>query len=251
MVVTGPRPLPSASRSQWNEYLLRYFDINFDIANPINILDEEIIVRMIKEKKSPPIYQYIQGVYTTDVRYVSAHDPNQLTILNIENLGNGKFKVTFHLEMCNKGAGNSNRQQVILHDRFGNFTDFQHSMSRFTSIGNNKYIDTFQLSIPGIPRGEYEMMCDGFDFTAITNCDGIRSLWKGNREEAFEVCVRFLESNYTECSDNFPIDSCQFKIDGKCLCVKPIPNGDCCMLLYILIAIIAIIALFWLARLRQ
>ncbi|HAD10985.1 MAG TPA: hypothetical protein DCF33_00970 [Saprospirales bacterium] len=256
LVVTGPKPLPVASRSPINQRLGQYFNMNFDVGQPINILDGQLRPtfnesnKVLNQQKPATQYQYIQGVYVTDVRYVAAHDPNQLTVRKIESIGNGKYKVTFHLEMCNKGGANSNKQQIVLHDRFGRFSDFLRNDTLFNSLGGNKYIDTVGLSIPGIPVGEYEMMCDGFEFTAITDCAGIKSLWEGNAQEAFEVCVRFLESSYTECSPNFPIDKCQFKIEETCPCVKT-PDVNCCILMYLLLAVLILILFFWLTKLRS
>lgn len=256
LVVTGGTSLPVSSRSLVNEQLQQLFDITFDVGQPINILDGQLqsgidkYSKVLDQQKPSTQYQYIQGIYTTDVRYVAAHDPNQLTVRNIESIGNGKYKVTFHLEMCNKGGANSNNQQVVLHDKFGHFSDFQGVNGRFNSLGGNKYIDTVSLSIPGIPTGEYEMMCDGFEFTAITDCAGIESLWEGNAQEAFEVCVRFLESSYTECSPNFPIGKCQFKIDENCPCVKT-PVVNCCILMYLLLVVLVLMLFFWLTKLRS
>lgn len=74
-------------------------------------------------------------------------------------------------------------------------------------------------------------------FTAVTNCDGIRSLWASNARQAFEVCVKFAEATDTECNDNEPIDTCSFKIEDQCICVKEVPTcgGDNWLLVFVLV----------------
>ena len=252
-VLTSNKPLPAGTRRNRLNQLLESMKTGLSATNPINIstsIDFSIQQSKIAAQQPGTIAapQYIQGVYIQNIRYVRAHDPNQLTVKNIELLPGGDYKVTFHLEMCNKGGGRTDEQTINLFDRFGRFSNFTFDNNPVAEspAGSRHYIMTSHLGIEGIPEGHYEMQCGSIEFTAVTNCDGIRSLWNTNFERPFEVCVKFTEAFDTECGENMQIDSCDYKIDKKCPCAKT-PAATCggqdWMLIFVLL--IVLLLLVW------
>jgi hypothetical protein len=226
-IVTGPQPLPEALQGKLREQL-NSMQLDLPIGSPINQdggfeSADRLKFNKIQQPQSLFEAQYIQGIYSTNIDYVAAHDPNQLTVVKIDKISDGRFKVTFHLEMCNKGRGPTRSQVIDLFDRFGKFSNYNYNGSAVTvsATAANHYLMTSNLPIDGIPDNEYAMQCKSIEFTAETDCNGVRSLWKGNTSKAFEVCVRFAEVDETECGGNMPIDSCEFKIDNKCFCDQP------------------------------
>ena len=179
-----------------------------------------------------------------DIQYVQAHDPNQLTVIKITQQPNGKYLVTFHLEICNKGTGDTRRQKIELLDRFGHFRNFVFQSNPIPAAPGSPNTYRFEtvLDIFGIPYGEYEMHCESIDFTAETDCNGIRALWN---ENALQACVQFVEGPLVECGGNLAIDTCEFKIDNACICVKPVQTcgGDDWdwMLIFVLLLVLALL----------
>lgn len=253
VIITGPKPLSQGDGSKISGQLEQMGFGSLNAFNPINVLGNSSSKNSEGIKLQSPntvgVYQYIQGFYTGNIEYVQAHDPNQLTVLKIVEQSPGKYLVTFHLEMCNKGTGNTNSQTVELFDRFGHFHDFTFNGAPIPGMSGqpNHYSFGTHLAIAGIPQGEYEMRCESVEFTAVTDCNGIQALWKGHNKQALGVCVKFTEATGTECGENVPIDSCDFKIDGKCPCVQEGNNrtGTCgggdWMLVFVLILVFAIL----------
>ena len=249
-VVTGPRPLPQADWARINQ-VLNNMDLKLSASVPINTSGPMLLRESgsSKMQQGPNnTLQFIQGVYTNDVKYVAAHDPNQLTVTNIDTISGNRYRVSFHLEMCNKGGGDTHAQTIDLFDRFARFADFTYNGNAVveSSTQPHHFIMGANLFIAGIPAGEYKMMCESIDFTATTDCDGVRSLWETNPERAFEFCVRFNETFFTECGTNLPIDTCEFKMDnGDCPCAVILPTcgGEGSILIFILIFVF--ILLIW------
>lgn len=258
-IITGPRPLPQGEGAKLSSLLEQSGFGALNAFTPINIVSSPILRnnKTSQTPNGPGVYQYIQGVYTSSIEYVRAHDPNQLTVLKIEEQSPGKYLVTFHLEMCNKGTGATNAQTVELFDRQGHFHDFMFNGAPVSGVSGqpNHYRFEAGLSIAGIPEGEYEMRCESVEFTAVTDCQGIQSLWKGQNRQAIGVCVKFHEASETECGENMPIDSCDFKTDGKCICANAIPPHPCCGFCWcwalVIVLILALVLLIWRRYLRN
>lgn len=245
MIVTSTSPLPQAQAAKLSSQL-GSMGLDLNVSAPINDFSTSIDFNSSQFQQPGPIgpLQYIQGVYINDVQYVQAHDPNQLTVIKITQQPNGKYLVTFHLEICNKGADDTEAQKIELLDRFGHFSNFvfQGNTLRAASGSPNTYRFDTGLRIYGIPYGEYKMDCESIDFTAETDCDGIRALWN---ENALQACVQFVEGPFVECGGNRAIDTCEFKIDNACLCVKPVKTcgGDDWdwMLIFVLLLVLALL----------
>lgn len=208
--------------------------------------------------------QYIQAVAQYQLPYLATFDPNQLTVENVVKLGNDEYEVTFRLEMCNKGRGDVFHETVDI--VFSN--DFQ----GFQPLGfvpdapvltANKWSFGVNQTIPGVeilPNGQHEeSSCTSVQFKAKTNCNGLRSLWKGSPASGVSSCVVFdgAISPVPECHGVTRIDSTQYQADGACYCCRgnlsrPNPfvildcNGQ--LLCLILIAVILLIGIWWLLK---
>lgn len=246
-IVTSSKPASEEQQNRINA-VLHGMDLNLSAAVPINFGTGEKNEQLDKlaqtgQFQGPGVAaQYIQGIYTGSVKYVAAHDPNQLMVKNVVAQADGKYLVTFELTMCNKGGGRTEKQFIDLFDRFGRFHDFKYQNNPVPAIANHIKLES-DLRIEGIPDTGYAMMCKSLEFTAVTDCDGIRSLWAGNTVRALQVCVKFKEAFDTECGDNLPIDSCWFKIDGKCACMEKTPTcgGDGWLLVFVLLFVFVLL----------
>lgn len=195
---------------------------------------------------------YLVAITSTGVPQALGHDPNQFIVEKIEPLSDGKYKVFFRLEMCNKGAGDVKDQTVTIYDAGHKFSNFQMTSGGVDLLTDAAAAFKFKshLFIPGIPAGEYAPKCQSVLFSAETDCAGIQALWKSNAQQPLEACVVFSNSNSApECNYNFGIDSCDFKKQGtdECLCVEPEDRCDWSLIL-VLLLVVGIIVWWWRRR---
>jgi hypothetical protein len=204
--------------------------------------------------------QYIQAVAEYQLPYLATFDPNQLTVENVQKLGEDDYEVTFRLEMCNKGRGDVFHEKVdiFFNSDFREFQALDFSPVNAT-LGTDLWAFGVDLTIPGVeilPDGQHEeSSCGSIMFKAKTNCNGLRTLWKGSEKSGVSSCVVFdgAIGAIPECHGVTRIDSTQYHENGKCYCCRgemsrPSPFVDeCCdgIFLHILLIIILLLILFW------
>ncbi len=228
VVLTGREPVKNAALDS----LLVRLSQGLSLGTPINTLDNE------NRRTDNPDYisdnvrsegpQYIQAIDEYPLAYQVTFDPNQLTVEDIKPSGvAGEYEVRFRLEMCNKGQANVDSEMVSI--RYStNFHDFKAlSPSIIHEVHNGQ---TWQFTsneiIVGVLPEAHESECVAIEFTAKTNCDGVRSLWHNSPQQPVESCVVFSGAidDRPECHLNFSIDSTHFTVDGKGICCRDGPS---------------------------
>jgi hypothetical protein len=207
--------------------------------------------------------EFIRGIAAVTVVYAAAFDPNQLKVENITPLPDGNYEVTFRLLICNCGAGAVDDQDVTISYPAGAFWNFNYT-SNFpyhlisNDIGEGEWSFNIRMLLPGIPppsSGQYEEECNFINFKAITDCNGVRSLWRENGGKTVEACVIFKQAMSLEphCTLNVPVSCDEFRLDGCACCsdkCERTDDGGCslewwqCLLLLLLILLI----LLWLVK---
>ena len=248
VVLTGPEqtttdPALNEMLSRLSKSLSTTSPINLD--NQINRTDsQQSTERGAQQVPSVGGLQYIQAAEEYAVPYLVTFDPNQLTVENIEPAGSEEYKVTFRLEMCNKGQGNVLHEMVsVQHSAdFRAFTSADAFVDILASAPNTWNIKV-NHTIAGRPSEAHESECFAIFFTAITNCAGVRSLWSSNPDQPVESCVVFEGAidDRPECHRNFPIDSAQFQVNGQAICVDERTAGGSDWLLWLILLLVAII----------
>jgi hypothetical protein len=241
------------------------------VSNVLNGLGLDLILTdpVAVDENDKPLY--IVAAQEIMVAYRAGFDPNQLLIENIQP-ENEFYRVAFRLEICNAGAGDVLNEKVSIHYPEGAFWDFQYPMTQGINGDGYQYnlvshedgewnfdIRMFLHGIPApLPGQGHQEVCESVQFTALTNCEGVRSLWKENGGRVMEACIVFKESfdQTPHCDYNIPIASDQFKDGGNCICCTDAassptscPNCDwpywfCWLLLLILLLLL----LWWLKK---
>lgn len=251
VVLTGPEPVPNDSKL--NEFL-GSLSQGLSTASPINLVNQVNRTNNLERgTQQVPTggLQYIQAAVQYSLPYQVTFDPNQLSVENITPVGSNNYEVHFRLEMCNKGQGNVQYEMVSVHYP-ANFRDFKPvsaSISDTVHSGQNWDFKVNQ-SIAGVPAGSHESECVFVEFTAKTDCDGVRALWTSNPTQPVEACVVFEGAidNRPECHTNFPIDSVQFKVDGKGICCVENDHTSWNWSLWLLLLLLLLLILYWLFR---
>ncbi len=252
VVLTGPEPTAS-NDSKLNE-LLNSFSQGLSATTPINVVNQINLTNGATSTQLGPggSLQYIQAAVQYSLPYQVTFDPNQLTVENIKPLGSDSYEVHFRLEMCNKGQGNVQYEMVSVHYP-ANFKDFKPLTGTITDTVHNGQNWDFKVNqvITGVPAGSHESECIYVEFTAKTDCNGVRSLWAGNPEQPVEACVVFEGAidDRPECHTNFAIDSMQFQVDGKGICCQE--KNDCPWwnwALWALLLLLLLLILRWLYK---
>ena len=250
VVLTGPEPLKNAALDS----LLAGLSPGLALGNPINTSGNE---RKINDKNYTPDRvlqvptagpQYIQAIDQYPLAYQVTFDPNQLTVEDIKPSSvTGEYDVRFRLEMCNKGQAIVPYELVSV-NYSANFHDFKPLSPVIINEVHNGQTWSFKADtfITGAQPQDHVSQCIYIEFTAKTNCDGVRSLWKNNPVQPVEACVVFAGAIDTrpECNTNFSIDSTQFQIGGKGICCQdsnPHPTCPFNWLLWLIIFLILII----------
>lgn len=191
---------------------------------------------------------YIKGIELLNLRMQTSHDPNSLVVINVEDVGNGKFKVTFRLTICNKGQMPEGSPTLYFKDlAFGKYG----TKPELSGIGDAtpKWSDSAPWSvnlngflIPGVPAN-HAPSCRELTFTMITDAAGVDKLYQ-DAPRALEVCVNF-SLGVGECSQNDVLakDALQERKEEQ--------NGTIhCggLLLWLLLAVLAAILLWYLLK---
>ncbi len=197
---------------------------------------------------------YVQAVAELQLHYLTTFDPNQLTVENISSLGSDEYEVTFRLEMCNKGRGIVENEDVSLTfpDNFHSFTPLGFSpvsSSQTTTEWNFRVAKTI-LGVELKEDGSHEeSVCESIMFTARTNCAGVRSLWKSEQATPVQSCVVFDGAipAHPECHTATAIDSTRY---GCLCCIDGTGNrgggtADTCWPLWLLLILVVIAAIWW------
>ena len=230
VVLTGTESVKNAPLDS----LLQTVSEGLSLGNPINTTDNEIR-RTDQKYRSDKLQgpaagpQYIQAIDVFPLPYLVTFDPNQLTVEDITPSGvAGEYTVKFRLEMCNKGQGNVEYELVSV--RYSSdFYDFEPvSPSIINGVHTNQLWE-FRANelIVGVMPDAHESECVFIEFTAKTNCKGVRSLWRNNPDQPVESCVVFEGAidDRPECHFNFPIDSTQFMVNGQGICCRDAPTA--------------------------
>jgi hypothetical protein len=198
---------------------------------------------------------YIQAVATLQLPYLTTFDPNQLVVENIQSMGADDYEVTFRLEMCNKGRGVVENEDVSLTfpSNFHSFTpvDFTPSNVNTTPESWSFRVSKTILGVELDPSGAHEeSVCESIIFKARTNCVGVRSLWKSDVVAPVQSCVVFdggMEGVLPECHAATGIDSTLF----GCLCCQAgtggriTPDMGDCWPLWLLLLLVVLFAIWW------
>ena len=222
VVLTGPEPT-AANDTKLSE-LLNSLSPGLSAGTAINLntqINRTGGQLSAAQQLSSGGLQYIQSAVEYSLPYQVTFDPNQLSVEDIKSIGGDNYEVRFRLEMCNKGQGNVQYEMVSMHYP-ANFRDFKPLSGSISDTVHNGQNWDFKVNqvIAGVPSGSHESECIEVEFTAKTDCNGVRSLWKNNPEQPVEACVVFegAVDNRPECHTNFPIDSVQFQVNGKGIC---------------------------------
>ncbi|MFN0214297.1 MAG: hypothetical protein ACKVT2_08580 [Saprospiraceae bacterium] len=207
--------------------------------------------------------QYIRGIEIMNLSLDASHDPNALVVTDIRDLGNGKFRVTFKLMICNKGSGNETNPTLTFND----LTDGRYtSQPVFGELGGitpgwlgggagvswSANLPGFQIT--GVPPN-YEPSCRELTFSIDTDAEGVARLYQ-ETPRALQVCVKFSGGD-GECNPNDMLPSNKFqKEDGKYPLLgeklpegkpapDPKPNGDWLLWALLILVLIGVIAYFY------
>lgn len=243
VMLTGPTPVTG------NEQL------NAALAQINNDLIPDVPLGTIPQLQQS---QYVQAIDELQLQYLTTFDPNQLTVADVKKLGADEYEVTFQLEMCNKGRGIVENEDVSLTfpTSFSNFTP-----DGFSPVSSNQTTISWDfrvaMTIPGVevrPDGSHEeSVCQSIRFKAKTNCEGLRSLWKSDKVTSVQSCVVFDGGTVNvqpECHAATGIDSTAF----GCLCCNASTGnrGDgmdgSCWPLWLLLILVVLFAIWWVYR---
>ena len=236
-------PLYQQLRGQFNNY-----NLDLDPGSPF-------AVTVQSPAGGKPTNHYIVAMAEYELEYLTTFDPNQLTVEDVQKVGEDQYEVKFRLEMCNKGKAPVLNEFVTLSfpSDFTNFTPDGFA-PKDNDMRSNTWKFRVEMTIAGVPEtppgGHPESECGSIFFKARTNCNGIRSLWKGSTAASLRSCVVFEGSLSTEpeCHGVTPVDSTQFLINGKCeCCLAGAGAGDAGFgwPLWLLILLIVFLAIWW------
>ena len=209
--------------------------------------------------------QYIRGIELLNLTMDASHDPNGLIVTDIRDLGNGKFRVSFKLTVCNKGTGTETNPNFTFNDLTGGhyaaqpvWGDTYGSVPAWTGgtpgVSWSATLPNFQIT--GVPP-DYDPSCRELTFTMETDAAGVARLYD-ETPRALEVCVQF-SAGAGECNPNDALFNKAFqKEDGSYPAigeriepVNPVtptaPKGLLCIILGLVILAI----LFWYFFKRQ
>ncbi len=271
VLLTGSSPISSSQDPVAYQQIVDVFNLlglsgvpganNMTPSDPIGGIDNDTTVTL----------EYVIGAAEATVYYVSGFDPNQLVVENITPTNDGLYKVTFRLDICNEGQAAVDSQNVCIRYPDGVFWGFQYLGDNANGNGNPvgyafesndgglwKFNLEMMLIEPPIPRqGQpHQEVCGSIYFTALTNCEGVRALWRENGGRVVEACVVFPESigQLSHCGYNTPIESDQFKnADGSSICAPDAaqtcpPNKMCNWWYCLLLLLIILLILLWLVK---
>lgn len=239
VMLTGSKPNPNDNQLQ---ALLTQLNADLVPSNPIGFSAQQQAI-------------YVQAVAELQLHYLTTFDPNQLTVENITTLGSDEYEVTFRLEMCNKGRGVVENEDVSLTfpDNFHGFTPlgFSPVSSSQTATRWDFRVSQTILGVEVREDGSHEeSVCESITFTAKTNCAGVRSLWKSDQATPVQSCVIFDGAipAHPECHAATAIDSTRY---GCQCCMDSTGNRgsgattDTCWPLWMLIILVVMGAIWW------
>lgn len=249
VVLTGPEPV----KDERLNAVLAGLAPGLSLESPITIngnqrrTGKQPFVSDRVQQVPSEVPQYIQAMDQYPLAYQVTFDPNQLTVEDIKPTSvSGEYEVRFRLEMCNKGQAIVPYEMVSV--RYSaDFHDFKPLFSQISNEVHTGQTWSFKADtiIVGVQPTDHESQCIYVEFTAKTNCDGVRSLWTGNANQPVQSCVIFggAIDERPECHFNFPIDSTQFQVDGRGICCRDGKHTTCPFnwLLWLIIFLVLII----------
>jgi hypothetical protein len=205
---------------------------------------------------------YIRGMYYTEVPMIGSSDPNELEVLSICPLPDGKYRVKMRMQVCNRGSLPELKVPIrVIDHTSGQFSDFEFvrdqgkldSSLRYDAATHTWHF-IWPTGIQGVWQPEdiapgeesqkipYEPQCIEVFFELTTTYMGVQSLVRG---EALEGCATFPAAAALgvpdECKMNFPVNKFSKHCGYACgPCEEP-----CCGLLFYLLAGILILVLIW------
>lgn len=209
---------------------------------------------------------YIRGMYYTEVPMIGSSDPNELEVLSICPLSDGKYRVKMRMQVCNRGTLPELTVPIRLIDHTGGqFSDFkfvQDSAKLSPSLQYEAATHTWKFIWPDGIQGvweptdvtdanralvkPYEPQCVEVFFELTASYNGVRDLVRG---EALEGCAHFPAAAALRipdvCEMNFPVNGfckkCGYAC-GECRCDDPI---FCCGLVFFLLIGVFLAVLIW------
>lgn len=205
-------------------------------------------------KLSPNSQLYVRGIEVLNLKMETSHDPNSLIVTKVEPINANRFKVTFKLTICNKGIGTESSPQLFFNDLTGGKFSAKPQLGPVPdatvtwsggSAGNAWAALLDGFDIPGVPE-DHDPSCRELSFSIETDAVGLARLYQED-PRALEVCVEF-SLGQGECSKNEPLTTEGYPGSNP----VPIPKTDCGgLLLFLLIAVLAAILLWYLIRGRN
>jgi len=210
---------------------------------------------------------YVRGMYETRVPMIGSSDPNELEVISICPLAEGKYKVEMRVQVCNRGMLPENTVPVRIIDHTGGeFSDFQFltdkakldTTLRFDAT-NHTWHFTWHDGLPAVfvptdarPGEEttevpYSPKCMEIRFSVIATLSGAQKLVQGT---GLESCATFPSAKALgipdECHFNFGIPAGQFTTGYGFACGEP-PVDNCAngLLFYLLVIILLAILAWW------
>ncbi|MFN4256476.1 MAG: hypothetical protein ACK4Q5_15855 [Saprospiraceae bacterium] len=164
--------------------------------------------------------EFIADIDTLHLRIVASHDPNQLKIKHIYDLGDGKRRVDFALQICNEGSIKEPRPTMFIRDLTeGKFTELRFlekptpTSTDLAPTGNPHEWKAIlhDFEIPAVPH-PYAPACRTVEFSATTTDAGIAALTVRD-PRALRACVNFSlgEEGNLICCENDTIAKDKFK----------------------------------------
>ena len=203
--------------------------------------------------------EFIADIDTLHLRIVASHDPNQLKIKHIYDLGDGKRRVDFSLQICNEGSIEEPRPTMFIKDlTAGQFTELRFlekptptstDLAPTSSPHEWKAI-LHGFEIPAVPT-PYAPACRTVEFSATTTDAGIATLTVRD-PRALRACVNFSlgEEGNLICCENDTIAQGKFKDATGVYPPPPPPTCKCfgfgwwfCLLLAL--GLLGLLALIW------
>jgi hypothetical protein len=196
-LLLGPDSLSNtADRQNARDALQGLFgDVNLQLSQNLSAIQDDGFTT-----------HYVRGVVLQPMRLALSHDPNNLFVTDIRELGNGQYRAFFRLKIFNEGDGPETSPSLNFRDLTGGhyatrpvLVGMPNSVTQtWTKIGRIDRVNLedflIRQKINGIPGSNTVY------FYIDTDMAGIQKLYQ-ETPRALEVCVEF-SMGAGDCSDN-------------------------------------------------
>ncbi|MBL7828006.1 MAG: hypothetical protein JNJ57_15355 [Saprospiraceae bacterium] len=160
---------------------------------------------------------FIRDIQTIELPLLESHDPNSLTVTDIRDMGNGKYRVYFRMIVCNQGEAPELQPSLNFYDLTGGHYAEKPILMGLSDIARiwsvaapwKVTLNNFQIS------GSWDAghpSCRELFFNMVTDLDGVQRLYQNN-PRALRVCVDF-SNGAGECSENDPLPQRAYQDDA-------------------------------------